>query len=53
MLFLQGTNDKLAEPNLLKPLLESIGCDDIRKVCPLGPSLEDVFIELTGREVRE
>jgi predicted alpha/beta-hydrolase family hydrolase len=25
MLFLQGTNDKLAEPNLLKPLVENLG----------------------------
>ena len=43
----------LSGEEALKPLLESIGSDDIRKVCPLGPSLEDVFIELTGKSVRE
>jgi ABC-2 type transport system ATP-binding protein len=37
----------------LKPLMESIGCEDIRKVCPREPSLEDVFIALTGSKVRE
>ena len=43
----------LSGEEALKPLLESIGSDDIRKVCPLGPSLEDVFIALTGSKVRE
>ncbi len=37
----------------LKPLMDTIGSVDIRKVCLQEPSLEDVFIELTGREVRE
>ncbi|MBT0651790.1 ATP-binding cassette domain-containing protein [Geomobilimonas luticola] len=37
----------------LKPLMDRIGGDDIRKICLKEPSLEDVFIELTGREVRE
>ncbi|HEX9023741.1 MAG TPA: ATP-binding cassette domain-containing protein [Geobacteraceae bacterium] len=37
----------------LKPLMDAIGSVDIRKVCLQEPSLEDVFIELTGREVRE
>ena len=43
----------LSGEEALKPLLESIGSDDIRKGCPLGPSLEDVFIALTGSKVRE
>jgi ABC-2 type transport system ATP-binding protein len=43
----------LSGEEALKPLLETIGSDDIRKVCPLGPSLEDVFIALTGSKVRE
>jgi len=43
----------LSGEEALKPLLESIGSDDIRKVCPREPSLEDVFIALTGSEVRE
>jgi len=37
----------------LKPLMDAIGSDDIRKICLREPSLEDVFIELTGRRVRE
>jgi len=43
----------LAGEEFLKPLMDQIGSDDIRKVCLKEPSLEDVFIELTGREVRE
>jgi ABC-2 type transport system ATP-binding protein len=37
----------------LKPLLEKIDSADLRKICLREPSLEDVFIELTGKEVRE
>ncbi|HLO26515.1 MAG TPA: ATP-binding cassette domain-containing protein [Geobacteraceae bacterium] len=37
----------------LKPLMDAIGSEDIRKICLQEPSLEDVFIELTGRKVRE
>ena len=37
----------------LKPLMDAIGNGDIRKICLREPSLEDVFIELTGRKVRE
>ncbi|MBI5656181.1 MAG: ATP-binding cassette domain-containing protein [Geobacter sp.] len=37
----------------LKPLLDAVGTDDLKGVCLREPSLEDVFIELTGREVRE
>jgi ABC-2 type transport system ATP-binding protein len=37
----------------LKPLMDAIGNEDIRKICLQEPSLEDVFIGLTGRKVRE
>lgn len=37
----------------LKPLMDIIQGADIRKICLREPSLEDVFIELTGRTVRE
>jgi ABC-2 type transport system ATP-binding protein len=37
----------------LKPLMDVIGSEDIRKICLREPSLEDVFIELTGKKVRE
>jgi len=37
----------------LKPLMEKIDSADLRKICLHEPSLEDVFIELTGKEVRE
>lgn len=37
----------------LKPFMDLIGSADIRKVCLREPSLEDVFIELTGKKVRE
>ncbi|HEY5974204.1 MAG TPA: DUF4162 domain-containing protein, partial [Geobacteraceae bacterium] len=37
----------------LKPLLDAVGNHDLRAICLREPSLEDVFIELTGREVRE
>lgn len=43
----------LNEEESLKPLMDRIGSADIRKVCLREPSLEDVFIELTGRKVRE
>ncbi|BDV44927.1 daunorubicin resistance protein DrrA family ABC transporter ATP-binding protein [Geotalea uraniireducens] len=54
---LQRTGDifrlALTGEEYLKPLLDAIGNEDIRKLCLREPSLEDVFIELTGREVRE
>lgn len=37
----------------LKPLMDSIGSGDIKKICLQEPSLEEVFLELTGRKVRE
>jgi ABC-2 type transport system ATP-binding protein len=43
----------LTGEEFLKPLMDQIGSDDIRKIYLKEPSLEDVFIELTGKEVRE
>jgi ABC-2 type transport system ATP-binding protein len=37
----------------LKPLMDAIGSADIKRICLEEPSLEDVFIQLTGRKVRE
>ncbi|ABQ24230.1 ABC transporter ATP-binding protein [Geotalea uraniireducens] len=37
----------------LKPLMDSLGSTDIRKICLQEPTLEDVFLELTGRTIRE
>ncbi|MBT1073852.1 ABC transporter ATP-binding protein [Geobacter grbiciae] len=54
---LQRTGDlfrlSLAGEESLKPLMDAIGTDDIRTICLREPTLEDVFIELTGKEVRE
>jgi ABC-2 type transport system ATP-binding protein len=43
----------LAGEEFLKPLLDAIGNADLKSVSLREPTLEDVFIELTGREVRE
>ncbi|KAF0218408.1 MAG: antibiotic transport system ATP-binding [Geobacteraceae bacterium] len=43
----------LSDEESLKPLMDSIGSADIKKICLREPSLEDVFIELTGKKVRE
>jgi len=43
----------LSGEEALKPLMDVIGSEDIRKICLREPSLEDVFIELTGKKVRE
>jgi ABC-2 type transport system ATP-binding protein len=43
----------LSGEEALKPLMDVIDNSDIRKICLQEPSLEDVFIELTGRKVRE
>lgn len=43
----------LAGEEFIKPLMDTLGNDDIRKICLREPTLEDVFIELTGKEVRE
>jgi ABC-2 type transport system ATP-binding protein len=37
----------------LKPLMDSIAGRDIRRLCLREPSLEDVFIALTGKKVRD
>ena len=37
----------------LKPLMDSIASGDIRRICLMEPSLEEVFLDLTGRAVRE
>jgi ABC-2 type transport system ATP-binding protein len=44
---------ELSDEESLKPLMDSIGSSDIKGICLQEPSLEDVFIELTGRKVRE
>jgi ABC-2 type transport system ATP-binding protein len=43
----------LAGEDSLKPLMDSIVGGDIRRICLKEPSLEDVFIALTGEKVRE
>jgi ABC-2 type transport system ATP-binding protein len=43
----------LKDEEALKPLMDSIGSADIRKLCLREPSLEDVFIALTGKKVRD
>jgi ABC-2 type transport system ATP-binding protein len=54
---LQRTGDTfrigLTGEEALKPLMDRVGSTDLRKICLQEPSLEDVFIELTGRKVRE
>jgi ABC-2 type transport system ATP-binding protein len=44
---------ELQDENSLKPLMDSIGNGDLRAVCLEEPSLEDVFIELTGKKIRD
>ncbi|GFO58792.1 daunorubicin resistance protein DrrA family ABC transporter ATP-binding protein [Geomonas silvestris] len=43
----------LSGEDALKPLLDSAVGGQIRKICLKEPSLEDVFIALTGEKVRE
>jgi ABC-2 type transport system ATP-binding protein len=43
----------LAGEDALKPLINSVVGADIRRICLKEPSLEDVFIALTGEKVRE
>lgn len=43
----------LAQEEYLKPLMDSIGSNDIKRICLEEPSLEDVFIGLTGKKIRE
>ncbi len=44
---------ELNDEGSLKPLMDRIGSSDIKGICLQEPSLEDVFIELTGKKVRE
>lgn len=37
----------------IKPLMDSLVGADIRRICLKEPSLEDVFISLTGKSIRE
>src|SRR6185369_5125428 len=43
----------LAGEDAIKPLMDSLVGTDIRRICLKEPSLEDVFIALTGEKVRE
>ncbi|ACM18389.1 ABC transporter, ATP-binding protein [Geotalea daltonii FRC-32] len=43
----------LAGEESLKPLMDCLGSNDVRKICLQEPTLEDVFLELTGRTIRE
>ena len=43
----------LEEEVQLKALLDAVGNHDLKGVCLREPSLEEVFISLTGKEVRE
>ena len=43
----------LADEEAIKPLMDSIAGADIRRICLKEPTLEDVFISLTGAKVRE
>jgi len=43
----------LAGEDSLKPLMDSLAGAEIRRICLKEPSLEDVFIALTGEKVRE
>ena len=43
----------LASEDSIKPLMDGLKGADIRRICLQEPSLEDVFIALTGEKVRE
>ncbi len=43
----------LRDEESLKPLMDSIQSGDIRRICLVEPSLEEVFLDLTGKMVRE
>ena len=48
-----GFRLELRNEESLKPLMDGIGSSDIRKICLEEPSLEDVFLQLTGKKIRE
>ena len=43
----------LAGEDSIKPLMDTLVGADIRKICLKEPTLEDVFISLTGEKIRE
>ncbi|MBU5638774.1 ABC transporter ATP-binding protein [Geomonas sp. Red69] len=43
----------LADEESIKPLMDHLTGPDIRRICLKEPTLEDVFISLTGEKVRE
>jgi ABC-2 type transport system ATP-binding protein len=43
----------LSDEESIKPLMDRLGGGDIRRICLKEPTLEDVFISLTGDKVRE
>jgi ABC-2 type transport system ATP-binding protein len=43
----------LAGEEFVRPLMEAIGSSDVRKICLVEPTLEDVFIDLTGKKIRD
>ncbi|HOP41103.1 MAG TPA: ATP-binding cassette domain-containing protein [Geobacteraceae bacterium] len=43
----------LPAEEFLKPLMDAINSADIKRICLEEPSLEDVFIGLTGKQIRE
>jgi ABC-2 type transport system ATP-binding protein len=57
VLSLERTGERLRltlrDEQSLKAVLDRIESGDLREVCRSEPSLEDVFLELTGRSVRE
>jgi len=44
---------ELSDEESLKPLMDGIGSSDLKGICLEEPSLEDVFLQLTGRKIRE
>jgi len=44
---------ELRDEASLKPLMDGIGSADLKGICLEEPSLEDVFIQLTGKKIRE
>jgi ABC-2 type transport system ATP-binding protein len=46
-------NITLANEDSIKPLMDSLVGADIRRICLKEPTLEDVFISLTGDKIRE
>ncbi|HWI41820.1 MAG TPA: ATP-binding cassette domain-containing protein [Verrucomicrobiae bacterium] len=42
----------LKSDDAVKPLLDAVKSGDLRKICLQEPSLEEVFLELTGKKIR-